>query len=281
MVQFYDSVLADIANIETSTLIGLTGGTVGDLLDGIGDEFLFSTGSDIVRSGSGDDSFISTVARTLSAAPLIVDGNGGTNTIRLMSSGNSVQPYYFGNSLLSDIHRIEFVYDPTPHDPRVLSIFLNSSQFVAGQLQSVIFDTNDYPGDTDQIYITVDTPVADLSSVQFSQWESDNRVAIDGTTYDHGNLVITGTSQNDTVYGDDGDDAISGGFGGDDRISDWTATTGFTVTSATISSVVVWVTTRCSAAPGSTISTATAAPIPCPMKATPIPTPPPSISKSS
>ena len=55
MASFIGTFGSDTANAATSTLIGFTGGSIGELQDAFGDFFAGGTGNDTIIAGSGND----------------------------------------------------------------------------------------------------------------------------------------------------------------------------------------------------------------------------------
>ena len=198
----------DIANTQTGTLTGFTGGTVAQLQDGAGDTFNASGGNDTIVAGGGDD---------------ILDGAGGADN--LDGAGGS-DTYNFDSG---DVAAGERITDSGTSGTDTIKLNSGDVDFTAAQAisgieallftgsgQQATFKADQLPTSLAVTGVNSDQSIVINNAVNFSAagWTLTNwtagtdTITINGTA---GADAITGSSQRDTISGGAGNDVLDGG----------------------------------------------------------------------
>lgn len=178
----------------------LTGGAGDDDLDG-------GAGVDALSGGTGNDRFIFNIAAGSFAGEL-ADGGAGIDTIVVEGSGAGFAEFDLRGANFVSIEAIEFASDWADSDKVII---LDSSQFdPLGN--GIAFDIgvfgNDQTGSDDRLSISmsVGNNTLHMTDWTFTDWGGQNDV-----------ILVTGNSENNTVYGSSQNDFISG-LGGNDTL---------------------------------------------------------------
>ena len=161
-----------------------------------------------LNGGNGNDVII--INGTLAdVAGEVIDGGGGTDTLRFTGTGNLT--HNLRNDTVTSIEALQLV-DAGPFNTR--TILLNANQFGGTGISLTTAINFDAFNDTNEIIdIQMGTEtILDLPGLTFSGDTSDARFVITG---DGDGEDITGTSVRDTINGEGGDDTIQGGAAGD------------------------------------------------------------------
>ena len=206
MTIFTGTAGADTANASNGTLTGFTGGTLADLQDGNGDEFVLGGGADTVVAGSGGDIF--EIAGSVVVTGSTLNGGGGLDTVRFTGFGNFVHD--LTGVTLTSIERLE-LNDSEFGNSR--TVMLDADQFGGGfSLTGVVsFDIWDDNFEIIQISMGADTSL-DLSGLTFTGSTTNASFEITG---DNSAETISGSSIDDEIYGGGGNDTIIAGSGND------------------------------------------------------------------
>ncbi len=183
----------------------LTGGSGTDTITaGVGGARITGgLGADVLTGNALLDNFI--IRSTAEARADTIIGGGGTDTIFLRGNTDLTETTIIGIELLS-LFATDAVTDLGI--ARDLTVTLTGAQ--AEDLQ--IINGNTTANTVETLVVNHKGGELDLSSLEFLDWRSEDRVVINGTT---GADTITGTSQNDVINGGFGADTLSGGGGND------------------------------------------------------------------
>lgn len=189
MATFTGTAANDTANATTGTLIGFTGGTVGELQDGIGDTFFAGAGSDTVRGGDGNDVL---VGHTDIFDTQVDNLNGGVGDDTIHAETNDIIQGGPGRDLL-------FIVNSNPVN---INLGAAGIEWITSQ-----FGNDTIDGSTQTVGIEV-----------YSNGGNDT---ITGSGFNDiiwsgaGNDLVTGGDGNDVILADVGIDNVSGGNGDD------------------------------------------------------------------
>ena len=168
----------------------ITGSSVRDIIIG-GD------GSDTLNGGGGDDVFVYNALTELGFGETVNGGAGVGDTLRI--SGSEI--FDFTVKTLTAIERLEFGTGENGFQ-------LTSAQIGGAGINTVV---GDGLADDDVLEVLNSTSI-NLAGVTFTSWNSTDLIFLQGT---NGADTITGSNQDDTIFGLLGADVLNGGDGND------------------------------------------------------------------
>jgi len=223
MTDFNGTAGVDIANANTLQLAGFTTGSLAELVDNEGDQFLCGAGDDIVFAGpagfrlvggegadelhgSGEDDVFNFRPGDVVAGE-ILDGGGGTDTLLVESAGGNVD---FSVATVTSFEALVFLTG------NLFTASFSASQFGGtGVSNSLAISVNPTAGAQHRVVISMGAVSAlNLSGFTFdATWTAGSgtvRVTGDGSSE-----TIVGSNARDLLIGNGGNDVLIGGTGAD------------------------------------------------------------------
>lgn len=241
MARFTGTANADTADANAGLLIGFTGGTLAELMDGEGDMFFGLAGDDTIRAGSGADWLRGGLGAD------VLDGGGGNDTVDYLDNFGAVFVNLdigqgFGNAAQGDTYTsVENVTGSIYNDFIIGNAGANvldgsqGNDYLIGSLgaDTLIggtgFDIASYEENAGAIFINMRTGLGYGNAAQGDTFAGIEGIV--GTSY--GDYIISGSDRyadtntpegrtyidagagNDYVISGDGSDTLIGGAGED------------------------------------------------------------------